>query len=104
MNTMTKKGRSDNAKYARANSSLPADTEIRPVSILPNRKTPVGWVAHHFPCQFSTAIMCDEVKFNPKEPIETGYEAAKRLLNLHLRDCPLHLPLSYGTRPEESSS
>lgn len=68
-----------------------SNTTIRAVSVLPNKKRPVGYVAHCFPCMFSTAIMCDEISFDPKKEIETGYEAAKRLLNDHLKDCPYHI-------------
>ena len=84
--------------------SFPARSEIRPVSLLPKKINPRGYVAHCFPCNWSTSIMCDEVSFNPAADIETGYEAAKRLLYDHFKTCPFNLPVPYRTRPEEGSS
>jgi hypothetical protein len=102
---MTRKKTTSRVPFATANSSFPVDRRIRPVPLLPNRKTPVGYVAEHLVgCNFSTAIMCDEVSFDPKKRIETGYEAALRLLNDHVANCPYRIPIPYGTRLEKDSS
>lgn len=90
------------ATSAIATDSFPAEITIRPVPVLPKRKTPVGYVAACRTHNWSTAIMCDEISFDPKAIIETGYEAAKRLLNEHI--ATHHIPLPYGTRLEEGAT
>lgn len=76
-------------------TSLPPDSistehEIREVPIMARRKRPTGFVAHHYPCGWSTQIMVNDDE-------SRGYDRANAALAAHLREC--RLSLANRTRP-----
>jgi hypothetical protein len=65
---------------------------IREVPIMRNRKKPVGYVAHHWTCGWSTNIHVSDTDYNnPKLVLRTGFDKANAELREHLRTCDLSL-------------